>query len=55
MQLEAEGYVSKPIEPAALVLRIQNLLEKATKVVKILVTDDHTTVRDVIGEAVNEQ
>ena len=68
MQLEAEGYVSKPIEPAALVPRIQSLLEEATRVIKVLVTDDHTMVRDgicavltlqrdinVVGEAVNGQ
>jgi len=68
MQLEAEGYVSKPVEPAALVPQIQSLLEEAFKIIKILVTDDHTMVRDgicavlslqkdmnVIGEAVNGQ
>ena len=68
MQLEAEGYVSKPIEPAVLVPRIQSLLEEAFKLIKILVTDDHTMVRDgicavlslqkdmdVVGEAVNGQ
>jgi len=68
MQLEAEGYVTKPIEPAALVPRIQSLLEEAFKIIKVLVTDDHTMVRDgicavlalqkdihVLGEAVNGQ
>ena len=68
MQLEAEGYVSKPIEPTALVPRIQSLLEREFRTIKILVTDDHTMVRDgicavlalqkdidVIGEAVNGQ
>jgi len=68
MQLEAEGYVSKPIEPAALVPRIQKLLEVAFRTIKVLVTDDHTMVRDgicavlslqkdidVVGEAVNGQ
>jgi len=68
MQLEAEGYVTKPIEPAALVPRIQSLLEELAKMIKILVTDDHTMVRDgicavltlqkdmnVVGEAVNGQ
>ena len=68
MQLEAEGYVSKPIEPAALAPRIQSLLEVAVRTIKILVTDDHTMVRDgicavlalqkdmdVVGEAVNGQ
>lgn len=68
MQLEAEGYVSKPVEPAALAPRIQSLLEAAIRTIKVLVTDDHTMVRDgicavltlqkdmdVVGEAVNGQ
>ena len=66
MKLEAEGYLSKPVEPATLMPRIQSLLEEGVKILKILVTDDHTMVRDgicavlalqkdmdVIGEAVN--
>ena len=68
MQLEAEGYASKPIEPATLVPRIQSLLEERIKMLRVLVTDDHTMVRDgicavlalqrdinVVGEAVNGQ
>jgi len=68
MQLEAEDYVTKPIEPAALVPRIQSLLEEAVRTIKVLVVDDHTMVRDgicavlalqkdmdVVGEAVNGQ
>jgi len=68
MQLEADDYVTKPIEPASLVPRIQRLLEETTKKIKVLVADDHTMVRDgicavlalqkgieVIGEAVNGQ
>ncbi len=68
MQLEAEFYVSKPVEPASLVPRIQSLVEEVVRTIKILVTDDHTMVRDgicavlalqrdmvVVGEAVNGQ
>ena len=68
MQLEAEEYVTKPIEPALLVPRIQSLLEEAIRMIKVLVADDHTMVRDgisavlalqrgmqVVGEAVNGQ
>jgi len=68
MQLEAEDYVTKPIEPASLVPRIQSLLEEATGKIKVLVADDHTIVRngicavltlqkgmEVVGEAVNGQ
>jgi DNA-binding NarL/FixJ family response regulator len=66
MQLEAEFYATKPIEPAALLPKIQSLLEEAFHVIKVLVTDDHTMVRDgicavlglqkdmaVVGEAIN--
>ncbi|MGQ9545876.1 MAG: response regulator transcription factor [Dehalococcoidia bacterium] len=66
MQLEAEDYVTKPIEPISLVLRIQRLLEEATRKIRVLVADDHTMVRDgicavltlqrdldIVGEAVN--
>ena len=68
MQLEAEGYVSKPIEPATLALHVQSLFRGVARTIKILVTDDHTMVRDgicavlalqkdmeVVGEAVNGQ
>ncbi|NWF77402.1 MAG: response regulator [Chloroflexi bacterium] len=66
MQLEAEDYVTKPIEPVSLALRIQRLLEEATRKIRVLVADDHTMVRDgicavltlqrdldIVGEAVN--
>ncbi|HIE16614.1 MAG TPA: response regulator [Dehalococcoidia bacterium] len=70
MQLECEAYVTKPIEPAILVPRIQSLLAEVTKPkrIKVLIVDDHTMVRhgiralltvqkdmEVIGEAVNGQ
>ncbi len=68
LQLEAEDYVTKPVEPASLVPRIQTLLEEAIKKIRVLVADDHTMVRhgisallalqkdiDVVGEAVNGQ
>ena len=66
MQCEAEYFVAKPIEPAALVPRIEKLLDKVTERIKVLVVDDHAVVRDgiravlalqrdmqVVGEAVN--
>jgi len=66
MQLESEDYVTKPIEPVSLVLRIQRLLEEATRKIRVLVADDHTMVRDgicavltlqrdldIVGEAIN--
>lgn len=48
MQLLAEEYVSKPIEPAALLLRVKSLLAEAIRLIKVLVADDHTMVRDGI-------
>lgn len=48
MQLESEDYVSKPIEPVELVPRIQSLLERITRKIKVLVVDDHTMVRNGI-------
>jgi len=66
MQLESDDYVTKPIEPASLVLRIQRLVEEVTRKIRVLVADDHTMVRDgicavlmlqrdldIVGEAVN--
>ena len=48
LQLEAEDYVSKPIESASLVPRIVKLLDRATKRIRVLVVDDHPVVRDGI-------
>jgi DNA-binding NarL/FixJ family response regulator len=48
MRLESEDYVTKPIEPSELVPRIQQLLEQATRKIKVLVADDHTMVRNGI-------
>jgi len=66
MQCDADGFFAKPIELEALVLRIERLLDRVTKRIKVLVADDHAMVRDgiravltlqrdiqVVGEAVN--
>ena len=68
MQLDADEYMSKPIEPALLIPRIQSLLAEASRTIKILVADDHTMVRhglcavlalqkgiEVVGEAIDGQ
>jgi DNA-binding NarL/FixJ family response regulator len=66
MQCDAEDFLARPVEPAALVPRIQKLLDRVTKRIRVLIVDDHAVVRDgiravltlqrdmqVVGEAVN--
>jgi CheY-like chemotaxis protein len=67
LQCDAEDFLARPVEPAALVPRIQKLLDReAAKRIRVLVVDDHAVVRDgiravlalqrdmqVVGEAVN--
>ena len=66
MQCDAEDFLAKPVEPLALIPRIQKLLDKTTKRIRVLIVDDHAVVRDgirsvltlqrdmqVVGEAVN--
>jgi DNA-binding NarL/FixJ family response regulator len=68
LQLQAEDYVSKPIESALLVPRIKKLLDREIKRIKVVVVDDHPVVREgirallslqrdieIIGEAVDGQ
>ena len=64
--MDAEDYLSKPIEPGALATRAQSILEKSHKRIRVLIVDDHSVVRDgiqsvlelqtdieVVGQAVN--
>jgi DNA-binding NarL/FixJ family response regulator len=66
MQCDAEDFLAKPVTSTALVPRIQALLNRATKRIRVLIVDDHAVVRDgiravlalqrdmqVVGEAVN--
>ncbi|MBN1162104.1 MAG: response regulator [Dehalococcoidales bacterium] len=68
MQMDAEDFLAKPVEPTSLIPRIKALLDRATKKIRILIVDDHAVVRDgiksvislqrdmqVVGEAVNGQ
>ncbi len=48
MQLESEDYVRRPISPTALLSAIENLRERLTRRIKVLVVDDHTVVRQGI-------
>jgi len=66
MQCDANDFLAKPVELASLVPRIEKLLDKVTRRIKVLVADDHAVVRDgiravlalqrdmlVVGDAVN--
>lgn len=66
LRLKAEYHCCKPINAAALVPRVEKLLDKVTKRIRVLVADDHTVVREgihallslqrdmqVVGEAVD--
>ncbi|MGD0795418.1 MAG: response regulator [Dehalococcoidales bacterium] len=66
MQMDAEDFLAKPVDSAALIPRIRALLDRATKKIRVLIVDDHAVVRDgirsvlslqrdmqVVGEAVN--
>ena len=67
LQCDAEDFLARPVDLAALVPRIQKLLDReAAKRIRVLVVDDHAVVRDgiravlslqrdmqVVGEAVD--
>jgi DNA-binding NarL/FixJ family response regulator len=66
MQCDAEDFLARPVASEALVPRIQILLSRTTKRIRVLIVDDHAVVRDgiravlalqrdmqVIGEAVD--
>ena len=68
LRLDADDYLAKPVEPTALVPRVEKLLDRATRRIRVLVVDDHAIVRDgirallalqrdmqVVGEAINGQ
>ncbi len=66
MRCDAEDFLARPVEPMALLPRIQKLLDRTTKRIRVLIVDDHAVVRDgvravldlqrdmqIVGEAVN--
>ncbi len=68
MRLDADDYLAKPVEPVTLVPRITKLLDHVSHRIRVMVVDDHATVRDgirelltlqrdiqVVGEAINGQ
>jgi DNA-binding NarL/FixJ family response regulator len=44
--MDAEEYLTKPIEPGALASRTQTILDRATRRIRVLIVDDHWVVRD---------
>ncbi|HUV52442.1 MAG TPA: response regulator [Dehalococcoidia bacterium] len=44
--MDAEDYLTKPIEPGALASRTQMILDRATRRIRVLIVDDHWVVRD---------
>ncbi|MGQ9545668.1 MAG: response regulator [Dehalococcoidia bacterium] len=68
LKLEAEQYLSKPVESASIVAWAEKFLDKTLRRIKVLVVDDHAVVREgicallglqkdmeVVGEAVDGQ
>jgi DNA-binding NarL/FixJ family response regulator len=55
VQMDADDYVTKPIEPSALIPRILALVERAQRRIKVLIVDDHAVVRDGIKVVIKLQ
>lgn len=55
MQLISDELFSKPVEPVTLLVPIQRLMEDLRKLIKVLVADDHTMVRDGIATVLSLQ
>jgi DNA-binding NarL/FixJ family response regulator len=55
LKLEAEQYLSKPVESASLVAWAEKFLDKTLRRIKVLVVDDHSVVREGICALLNLQ
>ena len=53
--MDAEDYISKPIEPGALATRAQTILERAIKRIRVMIVDDHSVVRDGVKSLLDLQ
>ena len=53
--MRADEYLTKPVEPEALVPIVESLLDTTTTKIKVLVADDHAIVRDGIRRMYQEQ
>jgi len=48
LKLEAEQYLTKPVEAASIVAWAEKFLDKTLRKIKVLVVDDHSVVREAI-------
>jgi DNA-binding NarL/FixJ family response regulator len=48
LKLEAEQYLTKPVESASIVTWAEKFLDKTLRKIKVLVVDDHSVVREAI-------
>jgi DNA-binding NarL/FixJ family response regulator len=55
LKLEAEQYLSKPVESASIVAWAEKFLDKTLRRIKVLVVDDHAVVREGICALLNLQ
>ncbi len=46
--MEAEEYLTKPVESGALATRAQSILARAAERIRVLIVDDHSVVREAI-------
>ncbi len=54
-QMEADDYLTKPIEPASLLPLIEKVLDKTARRIRVLVADDHAMVREGIRAVLSLQ
>jgi DNA-binding NarL/FixJ family response regulator len=55
LKLEAEQYLSKPVDSASIVVWAEKFLDKTLRRIKVLVVDDHSVVREAICALLNLQ
>jgi DNA-binding NarL/FixJ family response regulator len=48
MRCDAEDFLTKPVEPSALVQRVEKLLDRETRKIRVLIADDHAVIREGI-------
>ena len=55
LSLEPDEYMSRPVDPMALMSRIDKLMDKGIEKIRVLVADDQAVVRDGICAVVDQQ